>query len=216
VTCDLKAMRKKLIIIFLLIATLAISYATPRSKYKSPNLVNSLDIPLRMQGWVSKNISKQLDLTDQRFNFVSDIFARLYSNAYRENLLFLILDAGNFHNPKVCFGTSGYKVKELPDTEFNANGHKFKAETVYFESSKDSYVVIYWICINKKQVNWTEQKLVQLWYSLFNKEKIGLMGRIDIATKEAKIPDAIKLAQGFISQISLQIPPEETEYLFGK
>lgn len=209
-------MKRNSIIISLLLITITASYATPRNKYRSPEIASKLDIPWRMENWISKNAASQINLTDQRFNFISDIFARIYLNKYGENLLFFVLDAGNFHNPKVCFGGSGFQNKELPQTELTANGRIIKANTVYFDKPGENYVVIYWICINKKQVDWTKQKLIQLWYSLFNKQKIGLMVRIDIPTaSEEKIPDSVKLAQDFIKELGAKVPTEQANLIFG-
>lgn len=208
--------KRSIFIIILLLCATAVSFGLPKPRYKSPEIISKLDIPYRIFGWNGKDISQKLNLNDLRFNFISEIFIRSYINKYGENLILLILDAGNFHNPKVCLGGSGYTARDLPDTEFRINNRAFKAHTVYFEKGKEGIVVIYWICINKKVVDWTRQKIIQLWYSLFNKEKIGLMVRLEVSASPTGTESAVKTAQRFISEISSKIPAEQAEYIFGK
>jgi EpsI family protein len=208
---------RPLITIIILLLTLAASYALPKVKYTSPDIVSTLEIPFRTGNWRGKDMSHRLNLNDLRYNFISKVFTRGYSNYYGENLLLLILDAGNFHNPKVCFGSSGYKIQDLPDVELKlAGGKQIKAKAIFAGKDNEGFVLIYWITINKKVVDWTQQKILQLWYSLFNKEKVGLMVRLDIPATESTIKDALKNAQSFWEEASSQIPAEQKEYLFGK
>lgn len=76
-------------------------------------------------------------------------------------------------------------------------------------------LVVYWISIDKKNVDWTEQKFNQFFYSLFNKKKIGLMGRLDIPASEENIQKALRFAKDFISDVSRNMKPEDADYLFG-
>ncbi len=207
---------KPVSLIVLLLGVIFISFALPKPKYQSPDILSKLDIPARFSYWQSQDVSGDFNVNDLRYNFISKIFARIYANKYGERLLFLILDAGNFHNPKVCYGASGYKSTDLPSQTFKAGNRTFKGQAVFFEKPTESTVIVYWICIDKKIVNWTGQKLLELWYSLFNKEKVGLMVRMDIPATPKTIDSALKLSQEFISQISSQIPPQQAEYLFGK
>lgn len=202
--------------IVILAVGLVWTYGTPKIKYRSTDILSKLNIPIQMQYWRSQDMSGELNLKDERYNFVSKVFARAYQNDLGETLLALVLDAGNFHHPKVCFNSSGFKAKELPDVEFNANGRPFKGHALYTDKGGSGFVIIYWIMIDQKPVNWTEQKIKQLWYSMFNKEKVGLMMRLDIPTRETSIDSAVKLGQDFIRDLSKGIPAEQADYLFGK
>jgi EpsI family protein len=211
---------------FIVIPILAISiiycFLVPKPKYVSANILPQLKIPYALEGWRGKDVAEELSLEDERYNFLSDVFARVYVNRYRQGLRFLILDAGNFHHPKVCFGSSGFKIKELSDTEFHislpagAGNHTFKAHTLFAENGAQSMLLIYWICIDKKMVDWTGQKVKQLWYSLFNKKRAGLILRLDIPAREDNIDDALILAKNFIKDLSRATPSEQAEYIFGK
>jgi len=207
---------KPLLIILILFFTIIYCFLIPKPKYTSPNIIPQLNIPYKMPHWRGKDVAQDLNLEDGRYNFISDIFARVYINRYRENLLLFILDAGNFHHPKVCIGSAGFKIKELSDIEIKTSKNKFKAHTLYAQKGTEGMLVIYWICIDKKMVNWTEQKIKQLWFSLFNKEKSGLMIRLDIPAREDNIENSLKLAKGFIEDLSWEISPDQSEYLFGK
>lgn len=203
--------------IVVLLATILICFALPKPKYQSPDIIGTLDIPTSMRDWRSKNMAQELNLKqDDRYAFISEVFARLYGNRYGESLLFLVLDAGNFHHPKVCFGSSGFKIQELDDTEFSAGDRTFKAKTLLARKGPGGFVVIYWMVINKQRVGWTEQKFQQLWYQLFNKEKIGVMGRLDIPVEGDNTQPAINLAQEFIRDLSRSLPEDDAEYMFGK
>lgn len=202
----------------ILSCAIILSYGLPRVKYKSPDMVSNLEVPYRTGNWFGKDSSGALNLNDLRYNFISRVFARTYANRYGENLLFLILDAGNFHNPKVCFGSSGYQIKDLPDLGIQLdNGRKLKAKVIYAgKPDGEGFLLVYWISINKNVVDWTQQKLLQLWYSLFNKDKVGLMVRLDIPAKENNLKEPLKLALEFFNEIAPHIPPEQADYIFGK
>lgn len=208
--------KKFFIVPALIILTAIASFLLPKTKYHSPDILSKLKIPERFNYWISKDISNTLNPNDLRYNFISRIFAREYTNKYRQRLSFLILDAGNFHNPKVCFGSSGFKITDLPSQEIKIKNRVLKTHAGFYEKPGGSYVIVYWICINKKTVDWAEQKLLQLTYSLFNKEKVGLMVRLDIPATAQTTDSALKLAHEFITQIAQQIPQEQADYLFGQ
>ncbi|MFA5339239.1 MAG: exosortase C-terminal domain/associated protein EpsI [Candidatus Omnitrophota bacterium] len=215
---------KAIIVITLIGLTMLVSFALPRPKYESPDILSKLEIPASFGAWRSRDASSQVQTGGDVYNFVSRVFAREYARpAYislldkgYEGLLFLILGAGNFHNPKVCYGSSGYKTTDLPDIEFDANGHRFKASAVFFDRPGKSVVITYWIVIDKKQAGWGQQKIIELWSSLLGKKKAGFMCRIDIPATADTTDKAVNLAKSFISAIAPFIPQDQAEYLFGK
>ena len=208
------------IITFLLLVTIGASFGIPKTKYVSSDVLGGLNMPLSLRDWRSedagKTINEQKD--DDRYNFISEIFARVYGTKYKESLLFIVLDAGNFHHPKVCFGSSGYKIKELPDTRLTTPKGNLKAKTLLAlrGESDEGFVLVYWIVINSKQVDWTEQKIKQFWFSLLNQQKDGLMMRMDIPVVDGNADAAVKLAQKFIEDISDSMSDEDLGFVFGK
>jgi EpsI family protein len=202
----------------LLLITLAgyLSYGIPRTQYRSPDFVSKLTIPTEINSWKSRDISTDFKTSDKRYFFINKIFARQYANDLGDSLLFLVLDAGNFHNPKDCFGLSGYTVNPLEDITLETAGHKFKAHVLHMEKGRDSVLVIYWMTIDKKPVGWIAQKFIQLFYSMAHKQKIGLMGRLEVPVPTGNVENATGLAQHFIRQIGPGIPEEQADYLFGK
>ena len=207
---------KHLIVLTLVILAAGAGFLLPKVKYHSPDILSQLKIPVNFYYWTSQDISGTLNQEDLRYNFISRIFAREYANKYDQRLTFLILDAGNFHNPKVCFGSSGFKITDLPDPGIKINNRSIKTHAAFYEKPGESYVIVYWITINKQVVDWAQQKLLQLGYSMFNQEKVGLMVRLDIPATAQTTNSAVKLAQEFISQIAPGIPSDQQEYLFGK
>ena len=131
------------ITILLLLATIVICFALPKPRYESPDILGMLDIPTSMRDWRSKDMAKELNLKqDDRYNFISEVFVRFYGNRYGESLLFLVVDAGNFHHPKVCFGSSGFTVQEMDDTELSTGNRTFKAKTLLARKGSSGFVVI--------------------------------------------------------------------------
>jgi EpsI family protein len=200
----------------LLIVAIIASFAPPKTKYKSVSIIPALNIPLEMKEWQGKDISRQFNTKDEKYNFISEVSAHAYRSSIGENILLLILDAGNFHNPKICMGGAGYTATDLPDTEFRTPRGAFKAHTIFFEKKDEGMLIIYWISINKRLTDWAGQKFLQLFYSMFNKDKVGLMVRLDIPTTESHIQGSVSAAKEFVSELSKNMPQDQSEYLFGK
>ena len=121
-------------------------------------------------------------------NFLGHALAREYDKDNGPLLYLFILDANNFHHPKACIGGAGFDSQDLQDIKFKLPNHTWKAKAIYFSNGTDGFLTVYWICINKKQVNWADQKLIQLWYSIFHKQKDGFMVRLDIHANKDQIP----------------------------
>ena len=152
---------KTLLVIILLLSSIILSFAFPRAKYAGTGFISKLKMPYTFFEWQGKDITEKLDLKveDDKYKFISGALAYQYVNRDRENLLFLILDAGNFHHPQVCFTGAGFTIKELKDTEFHTLNRTFKAHTLYIEKGGESFLSFYWISIDKKIAHeWIEQK----------------------------------------------------------
>ncbi|MDD5431998.1 MAG: EpsI family protein [Candidatus Omnitrophica bacterium] len=208
--------KKEILVIAVLLFSVAVSFGIPKPKYESLNILSKIDVPWRTNYWISQDVSNKFDTRDQRYNFIGNIFGRAYVNRLGERLLFLILDAGNFHNPKVCFGGSGYKISDFADTQLKVGNKVFVAKTLYVQKESENTLLVYWICIDKKIVNWGGQKILEFWNTLLNKKKAGLMLRLEIPTTEGNIPNAQRLANEFLNEIASNIKPDQAEYLFGK
>ena len=208
--------KRFLLVTILLTAAIALCFGLPKPRYTSLDILPALNIPVEFGDWKSKDISGKLDLQGEQYNFINNVFARVYSNSQGRELLLLILDAGNFHNPKVCYGATGFTASDLPDTGLNVSGRQFKAATVYLSKNNTNLVLTYWLCINKKLVGWTGQKIQEFFYSLLNKKKAGLMVRVDVPTFPNDKDNAVRLAQAFIAELSKELSGQDIEYIFGK
>lgn len=209
------------IVSFILAVTIAVSFALPRHKYQGTTILKDLNIPFTLTDkWKSVDYSSGLStVKDDRFNFLSGAFARIYGTREGKSLLLLILDAGNFHHPQLCYGSSGFKIKELSETLLTTPAKTVKVKTFLAEkgkSGRESIVVMFWMCIDKQKVSWTEQKLTQLWHSLFNKKQVGLMTRLDIPVVNGQVDDAVIFGQNFIRDLSAEMPAEKQTWMFGK
>lgn len=208
--------KKGWITIALLLFASIYCFGFPKAKkYESLNILSEVKIPLEINGWQGKDVEQEWNREDEAYNFISQAVDREYVNMDGKNLFLLVLDAGNFHNPKVCANGSGFKVIELNDSEFHVLNRTFQAHSLYAEKDADRFLLIYWICIDKNIVDWTGQKIKQLWLSLIDKKRAGLMIRLDIPMKEGSIEDAFRLAKEFIADFGQAISPEQAGYIFG-
>ncbi len=201
-----------------LLTAIVASFAVPRHKYQGTSILKDLNMPFSLSNWQSVDYSNNLSTTkDDRFNFLSGAFARIYGTREGKSLLLLILDAGNFHHPQLCYGGSGFKIKELSNAELRTPAKNLYSKTFLAEKANgETFVVMYWMVINKQKVDWTTQKLTQLWHSLFNKNHVGLMTRLDIPVTDGNVANAVTLGQKFISDLSKEMPTEKQEWVFGK
>lgn len=210
--------KRHIVVIIMLAAAATVSFLLPKPKYESPEVISRLNLPMRFSGWHGRDISSKLDPNDPRYNFISEVMARIYANKYGESVLCIILDAANFHNPKACFGGSGFQARDVGNVQLfdkgGLNGHM-----VFFSKGNDSgnsVLVIYWMCVNKEPVDWGRQKFLELWYSVFHRQKIGVMVRLDVPTREERIDNALKLAREFLSSARAAMPEEMSGYVFGE
>ena len=175
-----------------------------------------LSVPRFVDGWLGHDAAGELNLEDDRYRFIGRVFAREYADSEQHQLLLLVLDAGNFHHPKVCFSGSGFTVKELPSTAVEAAGRTIRVDPLYAERRDEGFLVLYWMAINGEVVDWSRQKWLQLWYSLLNRQRAGYMVRVDVRTTgEDEIPAALQRARHFISQTFSQIPEPTVSNLTG-
>ena len=202
-------------LIFIGITALA-AFAVPKPKYQSPDVLSKLSIPTEFGYWKSRDVSSQLNVRDKRFAFLSRVFARQYVNDLGESLLFLIVDAGNFHHPKVCFGSSGFQVTPQEDLEIQTAGRTLRAKVLFMEKGADDVLVVYWMCLDGKLIDWNEQKAKEFVYSVLGKPRVGLMGRLDIPTNAANKEGAKQTAKAFLKSLGQEIKPDDTGKLFGE
>jgi len=207
---------KEISVIIVVGIAILVAFALPKPKYQSLNILKQINIPAEFGEWTGKDVSQNLDINDDRYKFISDIFARTYTRADGASLLFLILDAGNFHNPKVCFGSSGYKIKDLSDEQIEVSGRSFKATSLYTQKPGEGYVLMYWLCLDKQITGWTGQKAKEFIASIIGKKKTGLMVRLDIPSSEQTTPGAVDLGKQFFSDLSKSLSPQDQDYIFGQ
>lgn len=214
-----KTIVKTWVVLILLLCSVAISYSVPRKKYIGSNTLSEMNIPLKVNNWQGKDISDQLNLdiiTDTN-KFISDTKVIQYVNDKGKILNFIVLDAGNFHHPNACFTAAGYEIRELDDTELTIGGRKIQAHTLYTKKNKEHAISLYWIIIDKKiSYTWIEQKIKQLYFSMFNKKRVGLMVRFDVPIEEDNFQSATLLTKQFITDLNRMIPQERTDYIFGE
>lgn len=210
---------KSILVILLLLLTIGSIYAIPQVQYRGKNFITSIKFPLIFAGWNGRDVTDSLNINIQeaRFNFINDAVAREYFDSRGNNLIFIVLDAGNFHNPKVCFTSSGYEIEELNKTEFVVSNRTINAHTLYTKRDGHKSLSFYWIVIDKKIANeWIEQKLKQLYFSMLNKEMVGLMVRLDIPLEGKSTEDALILAKQFVNDLNQSLQPNDVDYIFGQ
>lgn len=214
--CKITINKKEWITIVLLLSATIYCFGFPKAKkYEGLNMLSQFTIPLEFNGWQGKNMEQDWSIEDETYNFIGQAMDREYVNRDGRNLFLLVLDAGDFHNPKICAHSSGFTVKELNDIEFLILNRTVRAHSLYVEKNAEGFLTIYWMCIDKDIVDWTEQKIKQLWFSLIDKKRAGLMIRLDVPVKEVGIEDAFRLAKEFLVDFSQAIPLDQVGYILG-
>ncbi|KKO18907.1 MAG: putative exosortase [Candidatus Brocadia fulgida] len=213
----------------LLLFTIIFCFASPgantkKTKYVSQDILSQLEIPYKIKGWhgVDARQDWDLELEEKMNQFIEQSITREYTNTNGENIFFTMVDAGNFHNPRICANGAGFKIKDSADTEFHvalpaqAGSRILKARSFYTEKGNDGFLVIYWVCVDNNVVDWMEEKVKEIWFSLLdNSDRVSLMIRLDIPCKESSIDNALKLARGFVADFSQNIPIETATFVFG-
>ena len=210
-----------LIIVGLFLAgCIYVVYFLPTAKYAGKAITARVleSIPVNTHRWQGRDIEDIGDNMDgQIYNFISRILARQYTNSSNsEERLFLVaLDAGNFHYPKVCFKGAGFSTEELPQRDITVAKNRIKAHLMLSSKEDEQLLSLYWICIDKKIVStWAQQKIKQLFYSLFNKKRVGLMVRVDIPVTEG-IDKSVETVEGFLKELYQAAPQEYRDYIFS-
>jgi len=203
-----------------LVFCVSVAYFLPRAKYTGKAITAEVleSIPINSQKWQGKEIKDVgNNLEGEVYSFISRIFVRQYVyTANPEQYVFLVvLDAGNFHYPKVCFKGAGFDSEELPPREINLQSSRIKVHLVLSKKKNEQLLSVYWICIDKKIVpTWAEQKLKQLYYSLFNRERVGLMIRVDVPLTK-NIEEAFDIAEEFLNDLYNAFPLDYRDYIFS-
>lgn len=195
-------------------------YFLPRAKYTGKAITACVleSIPMNGQKWQGREIKAIGDnLEGEAYNFISRISARQYVHTVNpEQFVFLVvLDAGNFHYPKVCFQGAGFVSEELPQRQIELPEGKIGVHLMLSKKKDEQLLSVYWICIDKEIVpTWAQQKLKQLYYSLFNKERVGLMIRVDIPVT-GNIDNSVEIVKDFLNGLYQATSPRYRDYIFS-
>lgn len=209
-------MNRDIIAVVLIIFATALAFLAPQYKYSGLDVLSQVNIPAQLPGWKSIDVSREVNLKEERYNFISNAFVRIYRNIYGEELQLTVLDAGNFHNPKVCYTTTGFKVKDLEDAALLDGKPDLMAKVLDMQRAKDNLYVFYWLCIDRKITDWTGQKITELFSTLINKKKAGLIVRIEIVA-QGRTPSQVRaLAKEFAQTLYAAMKPQERAYVFGE
>jgi len=203
-----------------IIFSLSFVYLVPRAKYKGESVTSGIlnAVPENIKSWRGDDISVMNNQGKGHvYNFISRVVARQYENkkVSEYGVSFILLDAGNFHYPKVCFEGGGFTSEELPEQTLIVGGKKLKVRLLLSKKKSGALLTVYWICIDKQIVRtWTEQKIKQLYYSLFNKDRVGLMIRVDVPlTKNLK--ESFDIAEEFLNDLYDVVSLKYRDYIFS-
>ena len=208
------------VLLFTIIFCFAFSGAETK-KYVNKDIISQLEIPYQIGDWSGKDVEDDWNLDEKTSSFAEQSINREYVNKKGESLFLLVLNVSNLHTPKSCASSAGFKIQELDDTEFSiplhnqGENYKIKAYTLHMEKDTNAYLIFYWICIDKKRVDWVQQKMKLLWFSMFNAERVNIMMRLDIPSNGVNLNDSLKLAREFVTCLGQSFSKETSEYLFG-
>ena len=217
---DIRTKLNFVVVGLFLVLCISVVYFAPKAKYRGKAITAEIldGIPMDAGSWRGRDVRNMgNDLKDEVYNFLSKVFARYYVDSadMKKSVFLIVLDAGNFHYPKVCFRGAGFTSEELPQRELNLGHGKLKVHLMLNEKKGERSLSIYWISIDKKIVpTWAQQKIKQLYYSLFNKERVGLMMRVDIPVTK-NIDNSVEIAKNFLNDLYQTTPLQHRDYIFG-
>ena len=220
---------KSLILIAIILIPIAVSFGLPKIKYQSIDIIEYLNIPLRIGNWSGKELPQNEEET-KKWDFINKSkqyqFYKMYGSSIYHNysfskrdgtqIYFSLLNAGNFHNPKTCYTGIGYK----PRHEGTYNIILGKNTALEFDSylmlkKNNDLLTTYWMCIDGKKVNWLEQKLNEFFCSITGKKSINILARIDVPTNPSNTDKALAISKDFIRDLYKTLDKDKTVYIFG-
>lgn len=208
---------KQLAVILLLVMAILFSYSLPIRKQEKPDILSSLHIPRTVEDWKGEDISDTfMDLQDQQYNFIDRVFAAEYQNPSQDMLTFSITEAGHFHNPLVCFKGAGFEVRGNFENEITVCDKKIKFNLCHASKGREGFISAYWLCVDKKVLNWWGQLKNRFLSSLLNKTNVSFMVRIDLPVREGDTEKAITQIKKFIEDLGKGVPEADREFIFGK
>lgn len=197
------------------------SFAVPKhAEYTGSSFITSLVMPDTFAEWKGDDLSETLrgNLQGAEYKFISEALAYKYTDKDNKGLLFMIINSRDFHYPNGCFRGSGYKVTEMNNTGLDASGRDVDAHTFIAEhrGKGAKTLILYWIVIDSKPVtNWAEQKMKQLYFSLFDMNNVGLLVRLDIPVEGDNVQGGLALAQKLVDDLSGVLSVGEADHIFG-
>lgn len=209
--------RSAVVVIVFLLVTIGFSFGLPKPRYESLDVIKTLAIPYQVGAWQGRDVQHDLQLMDDKYNFIKALFLREYRHPSGQRLYLYLLDAGNFHNPKVCLNSAGFTIKDMDDVRIQRpNGTGFNAQSIYIGRQGQGQLVTFWITINGERVDWLRQKASEFWFSLIGRKKAGLMVRIDSPVPEKILPLGVEGIQNFTSALGAALSESDRNFVLGK
>ncbi|MBC8414332.1 MAG: exosortase-associated EpsI family protein [Nitrospira sp.] len=206
------------IVILILVFGITVDLAIPAAEYSGNTYIPRNKIPSSFADWRGKDMSHALflDISNVDALAYTRSFAYEYVNSSGQEIILVISHAGSYHYPKVCLSESGYVMHDLEDEEIVMHNRKLKTSVIYTENYGDDFISLYWVTMNKEVIiNWTDIKLKQLYYSIFDKDLVGFIVRVDVPADRSDIVESIAIAKQFITELNTSINNEFSDYILG-
>lgn len=213
-------MNKHLFTSILLVLTLAASLLSGKAQFKSIDVVSQLNIPLHFNRWQGQNAPNAYQTESQKPDFIAKTLLLYYWIPDEANLSLLLINAGNFHNPRTCYTGSGYTPKEYANLEIELSKNvALKGESYIMQKSEtEAFFTTYWMIVDGRRVDWLEQKFKEFFFALINKRRANLMVRIDVPLYEVN-QEVFKWAENvtrlFIQDLYKASDTQDKYYIFG-
>jgi hypothetical protein len=208
---------KSLIIIAILSISIVASFCFPKTRYQSFDIIEYLNIPLSIKNWSGSEMPNNDEKLKKNFNFINNSKQYYFWKEDGTEIYFSLLNAGNFHNPKICYTGIGYKPRHEGTHNIKlAKNTTLQLETYLMLKENNTLITTFWMCIDGKRVNWVEQKLLELTRSITNRQSINVSTRIDVPTNPENSDNALAVTKNFISDLYETLDKNKKVYIFGK
>jgi EpsI family protein len=208
---------KSLIIIAIIFITILVSFYSPKIRYQSFDILEYINMPLSIGNWLGKELPNKDEEEKKAFTYINKSKQYYFWKKDGSEIYFSLLNAENFHDPKVCYTGIGYKPRYEGTHKINLS----KSTTLQFDTylmlkKNNTLLTTYWMCINGKNVNWLELKLNKRIYALTNKESINVLTRIDVPTNPKNTEKALAVTKDFLRDLYRILDKNKSVYVFGK
>src|SRR4030043_550395 len=205
------------IVLFIAAAALVMFYKVERvTQTRTANLAA---IPEEIGEW--QMLEQQTSMGTSASEFLNDVLFRTYKRGDGKTIILAIAYGAdqkqNFsiHVPEGCYRAAGSDVTSIGVVN-DADIPGLELKRLLVRDKEKTEPMQYWIVLNGRVItNHFERKIKQVYYSLFNVQAGGVLGRGSSLSNEQDFQKDYEIQRSFIFSMYKSLNPELRKLLFG-